>query len=344
MAVAQSLQRRESTDVLLFGPVSGRAADLANDHGFRFQPVRASAIARVGAVGVAAAGFRTLAGIADARAIIQRERLQLVVAFGGYASGAVVLAARSRGCATVILEANAILGIANRLLARVADRACVSEWTSRAAFPRDRVVVTGWPMRDDMNQLATVTREWPAAKVVRVLVSSGSRGGEFMATHVPLVLEQLMRNGLSIEVRHQAADANCAAIARAYAERGIIADVSASIADMASAYQWATLAIARAGAGTISELALAALPALLVPLGDAAENHQHANARLYAETGAALCMTEDEWREDEAAEALRNFVRPDSAQRASKAARVMATPNAAEAVVDTCEQLMRGRW
>jgi UDP-N-acetylglucosamine--N-acetylmuramyl-(pentapeptide) pyrophosphoryl-undecaprenol N-acetylglucosamine transferase len=114
---------------------------------------------------------------------------------------------------------------------------------------------------------------------------------------------------------------------------------------MADAYMWADMVVARAGAGTLAELALAALPALLVPLADAAADHQVYNARVWQQRGAALMVRETEWTATGAADALSTVLGREGRWHAmADAMRSLARPGAAHAVVRDCEQLMAGRW
>ena len=115
--------------------------------------------------------------------------------------------------------------------------------------------------------------------------------------------------------------------------------------DMADAYDWADMIIARAGAGTLAELALAGVPALLVPLSDAAADHQAANAAAFAGRGAALWIRERDWSLDRLASDMTPILRDPAAWIAmSSAARALARPDAADAIVRDCEQLMQRRW
>jgi UDP-N-acetylglucosamine--N-acetylmuramyl-(pentapeptide) pyrophosphoryl-undecaprenol N-acetylglucosamine transferase len=148
-----------------------------------------------------------------------------------------------------------------------------------------------------------------------------------------------------VDVHHQSDDAPPAPIADAYARAGISAKVSPFIDDVPAAYAWADFAITRAGAGTLAELAVAGLPALLVPLADAARDHQRDNADAAAAAGAALWVSESGWDAADLSGRLVALLAEGGAwTRMAVAARRLAIPGAADAVVDDCEALMRGRW
>jgi UDP-N-acetylglucosamine--N-acetylmuramyl-(pentapeptide) pyrophosphoryl-undecaprenol N-acetylglucosamine transferase len=345
LAVAEAFRHRaDATGLAFFGP-PGIGAELAARHRFQYRVVssaplaRARVTARVGAMG------RTVAGIAQARRALKTLATNLVIGFGSYASGAVVLAARTLDVCTVIHEANVRPGIANRLLARVADRIHVNHAGAARWFPSHRVRVTGWPVRADVQALAGLPRHFSTdARPARILVCSGSRGGAFLAREVPGLLARVVAGGRTLDVHHQSGDSAPGAIGNAYAHARIVARVSPFIDDLAACYRWAELVIARAGAGTLAELAVAGLPSLLVPLADAANDHQRDNAERFGAEGAALWVSERDWDPAELAHRLMRVLSDPSAWNAMSArARRRAVPDAASAIVDDCEQLMRGR-
>jgi UDP-N-acetylglucosamine--N-acetylmuramyl-(pentapeptide) pyrophosphoryl-undecaprenol N-acetylglucosamine transferase len=343
--VADAFRARASEiEITFFGPRDGRASALAACHGCDYRAVSSSQIARVGPAGLVLALARTLRGIVDVRRVLAETGITLVVGFGGFASGAVVIAARSRGLTGIVHEANVVPGRANRWLGRVASRVFTSEWTRDSSLPAERMVVTGWPVRADIAALAAEPRSAPADRPIRLLVCSGSRGGAFFAGAGPAIAARLAASGVAVEARHQSGDADPKTIEDAYARLGVAAGVTSFDDDMAGAYRWADIVMARAGAGTIAEIALAGVPALLVPLPDAAEDHQSANARAYAGTGAAVAMDERACAPDAAAARIRAMLAPRAWMDASAAARRFATPRAAEAVVRACEQVMADRW
>ena len=345
LAVAEAFRRRASdAEIVFFGP-RGLGADLAARSGFPYRAVAGSPLARAGLPARAAAAGRTLIGIAQARRALRALGTNLVMGFGGYASGAVILAARTLGIRAAIHEANVHPGLANRLLARVANRVYLNHAAAGTGFPADRLRVTGWPVRDAIRALVDVPRGSPGhARPARILVCSGSRGGAFLAREVPGLLARVVAGGRALEVHHQSADAAPATVGDAYARAGIAARVSRFIDDLPACYRWADLVIGRAGAGTVAELAVAGLPSLLVPLAAAANDHQRGNASLFGAEGAARWTAERDWDPGTlAAWLLHALGDPATWSRLSASARRRAVPDAADAVVDDCERLMRGR-
>jgi UDP-N-acetylglucosamine--N-acetylmuramyl-(pentapeptide) pyrophosphoryl-undecaprenol N-acetylglucosamine transferase len=162
---------------------------------------------------------------------------------------------------------------------------------------------------------------------------------------VPSLLAGLERRGVAVEALHQTGARQVETLSQTYARLALRATVVPRLDSMAEAYNWASFVIARAGAGTLAELALSALPALLVPLADAAADHQAANARAFAEAGAAIWVREQRWHSEDLVERVGSVLgNPTTWQAMSDRARTLARPDAARLIVDDTELLMRGRW
>lgn len=349
LAVAEAYGRAEPmTEVLFFGPAKGVAAGLAARYGCSYQPVSASQLVRVGAGGRLRAVPRALFGVLQARRALRRQGTKLVIGFGGYASGPVVLAARTLGLATAIHEANVWPGLANRWLGRVTDRVYLNFAAAGSHFPSSRQRVVGWPVRNGLSQLVLAPRLAPSIdRPARILVLGGTRlrDTQFLTSHAPALLAHVARLGVALEARHQTDVVDAQLVLNEYERACVRAAVTSLIDPIAEAYEWADFVIARAGAGTIAELAIAGLPALLVPLGDAAEDHQALNAQTFAEAGGGFWAREEAWNPDALAARIGALLRdPRAWEAASAATRRLAKPDAAERVVTDCEALMRGRW
>jgi UDP-N-acetylglucosamine--N-acetylmuramyl-(pentapeptide) pyrophosphoryl-undecaprenol N-acetylglucosamine transferase len=328
------------------GSLDGPAARILARHGCTLEAVAGSPLANVGVAGRLAAVPRVVAGMRQGRRILVAHGTRLVIGLGGYASGGVLLAARLAGVRTAIHEANVVPGIANRLLAPVVHRVWLGFAAAAGALPAGRALVTGNPVRADIAALAAEPRRAPEReRAARVLVISSTRGEAFFAEQAPALLAAVERRGVAVEVLHQAGERPAAEVAHAYRRAGVKATVVPYVDEIASAYRWADLALTRAGGGTVAELAAAGLPALLVPLADAAGDHQAANAALAAAAGAGLTVREADWRGDALAGAVAALLAdPRAWQAASAAARGLAVPDAAARIVADSEALMAGRW
>jgi UDP-N-acetylglucosamine--N-acetylmuramyl-(pentapeptide) pyrophosphoryl-undecaprenol N-acetylglucosamine transferase len=292
-----------------------------------------------------AASGRVLAGFGQARRLLRERGVRLVLGLGGYASGAVLLAARSLGVRIAIHEANVVPGLANRLLAPFAHRVYLAAAAAAPAFAPSRTVVTGQPVRADIAALMQLPRPSPErSRAIRVLVLSSTRGERFLAQRVPVLLSHLEQHGLAVEALHQTGQLRHDEVAHAYRSTGVKAAVVPYLDEIASAYLWADLVIARSGAGTLAEIAAAGVPAVLVPLSDASHDHQAVNAAAFAATGAAIAVTERDWQTPALADRLAALLDAPAWSAASAAARRLARPDAAARVVADCEALMTGRW
>lgn len=332
--------------VVFVGAPSGPALRLLAARGITLETVSASPIAGAGLASRLTAVANVVPTIVQARRVLRKHETRLAIGVGGYASGGVLLAARSLGARTVIHEANVVPGLANYLLARVAHRVHQGLASRSADVAGRGRVVTGHPVRAEIAALAEAMPTAPSQPgTVRVFVTGGSRGGRFLAEHVPDLVARIGQLGVAIEVLHHAGDIDADVVRDVYRAHGVKVTVAADFADMAQVYRWAHFVIARAGAGTLAELATAALPALLVPLADAAGDHQSHNARLFGEDGAAMWAREAAWQADELAARVAALLGDAGAWRAaSRAARALATPDAAARIVADCERLMSGRW
>lgn len=264
-----------------------------------------------------------------------------MLGFGGYASLPTVLAARSLGLPTVVHEANAVAGRANLVAARFADAVLLAFETARSAFAPTSVV-TGVPVRDDIVRLGATARAMHDG-ARRVLVMGGSDGSTFLDRQVPALLARVVARGCPVIARHLVGGGDVGATRAGYATAGVPADVAPYAHDIAAAYAWADFAVTSAGAVTLAELAVVGLPALVVPLADAAFDHQTANARAFAALTGVPWVSEDTFRAEPLADLVARLLTSDEAWSAASAGiRRAARADAADAVVRACRTLSRG--
>jgi UDP-N-acetylglucosamine--N-acetylmuramyl-(pentapeptide) pyrophosphoryl-undecaprenol N-acetylglucosamine transferase len=324
---------------------TGTASLLVAGSGEMLHLLPATPLMRVGLLGRAAGVARVFPTVVRARRLLQKHGVRLVIGTGGHVSGGVLLAARSLGLGTAILEPNAVPGLANRLLSPVAERVYVMFEETAARFVAGRTLVTGLPQLPSRGPLLRDRSAPTRDRAVRVFVTGGSRGDAFFAEHLPPLVALLQEQGIPVSVRHQVASSDFAALERAYEQRNVNACVVPFLDDVAQAYNWADLVIARSGAGTLADLALAGVPSLLVPLADAAADHQTTNAAAFAARGAAIWVPERGWSVGDVAARIIALVGTASNWACmSSAARAFARPYAAAMIVRDCEQLMRSRW
>src|SRR5262245_10460196 len=283
LAVADAYRRLVPGVALVFvGPGDGFEARLVPARGHRLALVRAAPLVQAGPLAGIGALLVTARGTLQARHVLRRERVDLVLGLGNYACAPAIVAARTLGLPAVLHEANVVPGLANRMLGRVVDHVLLGFATTAAAFAAP-TTVTGTPITTEMN---AAPRTAPAAPF-RIVVVGGSGGSRFLDEHVPDLVARLARGGHAVDVWHRAAPGTTVAVTDAYARAGVSATVMGFVDDMAATYAAADLAIVSAGAVTLAELAAAGVPALVVPLASAALVYQVANARAFgAATGA----------------------------------------------------------
>lgn len=292
------------------------------------------------------AGKATLAlagGVLQARRVLARTHAAAVVGFGGYPCVAPVLATRlMRRRPTVILhEQNAVLGRANRFLSGHADRLALS-FAATSRVPKVGTLVTGNPVRPAIAALATLPYVPPTDRV-RLLVLGGSLGARVFSDVVPTALASLPDALLSrVTIVQQCRPEDLGRVRAAYDLAGIAAELAPFFQDVAERLALAHLVIARAGASTVAELAIAGRPAILVPLPGAIDDHQSANARALAEARGASVIAQRDLRPEVLRDCLASLLAsPDMLAHAARAARGIACPDAAARLADLVEDLMR---
>jgi len=348
LAIAEAYQQLyRDVDLLFIGAPEGFASQLVQNYGYRLVLVQGGPLFGVGVTGKLRTLWRLGRGFIQARQVLRATATRLVIGVGGYASAAALLAAKSLRLGTAIHEANAVAGLTNTLLSRLVDRVYLGFAAAGSAFPKGRQCVTGNPIR---SAIAAMGREGRAAphgegQPFHILVTGGSLGALFLNRHAPGLLTQVAEHGLAIEVRHQVGGFDADPVHAAYAHARIPAVVVPYIDDMADAYRWADFAIARAGAGTIAELAAAGIPSLLVPLPHAPGNHQVANALAFTGAGGGWYVQEKDWQSAVLTERLVSLFSDVTVWLAvSRKAQRFAAPDAASAIATDCEVMMAGRW
>jgi UDP-N-acetylglucosamine--N-acetylmuramyl-(pentapeptide) pyrophosphoryl-undecaprenol N-acetylglucosamine transferase len=259
-------------------------------NGFPIEWVKVAAIRGKGLATWLLAPLRILESVGQALGVLRRVRPRSVLGFGGYVSGPGGIAARLLRIPLLIHEQNAIAGMTNRWLARLASQVLEAFPGSFKSTMRARAI--GNPVRADIAALpAPDARFAGRTGRSRLLVFGGSQGAQRLNSVVPQALA-LVGQDVRPEIRHQTGERGLEAARAAYAEARVEADVLPFIDDMAAAYAWADLAVCRAGAMTIAELQAAGVGAIFVPLPVATDDHQTKNAEVMVKSGAARLIQE----------------------------------------------------
>ncbi len=322
----------------------GERVVLVTDH--RFGHYKSGALANIeirtihaGTVGGAwhkkilgAAGI--LLGIAQARGVLRQLKPKAVVGFGGYPSFPTAFSAAGQGIPTIIHEQNSVLGRANRLLAGRVGTIATSFPDTQMLAEKDagKVVVTGNPVRASIRALRNV----PYSGLMQdgkmhILVTGGSQGAAIFSQILPEAIA-LLPASLRARIRldQQCREQELPAAKARYEEIGVNADLATFFVDVPARLAASHLVIARAGASTVSELAVAGRPAILVPLPTAMDNHQYYNANAFEDVGGGWVMAQDGFTPAALAARLEAFLTaPDALAKAAENAKKLGAPDAA---------------
>ncbi|WP_426958792.1 undecaprenyldiphospho-muramoylpentapeptide beta-N-acetylglucosaminyltransferase [Muricoccus radiodurans] len=299
--------------------------------------LKGAGLAGHGVTGAARNALAIAAGTLEARRLLRDLNPAAVVGFGGYPSVPPILAARllpaSRRPAIVLHEQNAVLGRANRMMARTADLLALCFPDTRRVPAGTRTDVIGNPIRPAIAALHGQGYV-PPSGTLRLLVLGGSLGARIFSDIVPAALAALSpERRARIEVVQQCRQEDLARTRAAYEAAGIRAELSAFFKDMHARYAAAHLVVARAGASTVAELSCAGRPSILVPLPHAIDDHQSFNARSLADHGAAELIPQPAFTPAALAQAIEKRIdSPENLDEAARAAASLARPHAAEAL------------
>lgn len=346
LALAQELKRR--------GIVVDLITDMRGDrYGSNFPArnifqVPSATINGRSPVAAANTGLTLAKGVAKARQIIGDINPKVVIGFGGYPSLPPMLAARLRHVPTAIHEQNAVLGRANRFLARRVSAIATSFQGVKGidVGSATKVRFTGNPVRDIVLEWSKENYVPPnASGPFQILIFGGSQGARFFSDTLPAVLATYPPEArAALRIVQQAREEDVARVEAAYAAAGIHAYVQAFFSNLPEAMAQAHLVIGRAGASTIAELTVMGRPSILVPLPNAIDNDQLNNARRLADAGGAVCIEQKDVTLERLATEIANLLEaPEKLVKMAEAARSAGRPNAVVLLANLVEELM-GRW
>ncbi|MCD5985305.1 MULTISPECIES: undecaprenyldiphospho-muramoylpentapeptide beta-N-acetylglucosaminyltransferase [Pseudomonas] len=337
LACAREFQSR-GYKVHWLGTPRGIENELVPQAGLALHLINVTGLRGKGRLSLLKAPLMLLKALMQARKVVRELKPVCVVGFGGYVTGPGGLAAKLAGVPLIIHEQNAVAGTANRSLASFASRVCEAFPNTFAASKKRRT--TGNPVRVEL--FLETPRQALAGRKARLLVLGGSLGAEPLNKLLPEALAQLPED-IRPEVFHQAGKNHDEITAERYRNVGVEAQVAPFIQNMAQAYSWADLVVCRAGALTISELAAAGLPSLLIPLPHAIDDHQSRNADYLAREGAAFVMPQATTGVAEMAARLKEvLMQPEQLNSMARTARRLAKPDATNTVVDVCVEVVNG--
>jgi len=337
LAVAEYF-RQQGWRVVWLGTHAGMEAKLVVRQGYEMAWVSFSGVRGKSALGFLLLPMRLLVAFWQSARAIFKYRPDVVLGMGGYVAFPGGMMASLLNRPLVIHEQNSIAGLANRILAKLADRVLVAFPEAFGLATAGIQIVTGNPVRSEILTIEPPeTRYSKRTGPLHVLVVGGSLGAQVLNETVPQALALLPRDARPL-VTHQSGAQHYAALKEGYARAGVEARVEAFIADMAHCYAESDLLICRAGALTVAEIAVAGIASILVPYPLAADDHQTHNARHLSDQGAAWILQQSDLSARSLADLLRGVNRENLLQVARRA-RQLGKPDATQLVARSCMEL-----
>ncbi len=332
LAVAEAL-RAAGWRVHWLGAPGSMEAQLVPPRGFAFEPVQFGGVRGKGLQTLALLPLKLLRAFWQSLRVVRRVQPDVVVGLGGYITFPGGMMASLLGKPVVLHEQNSVAGLANKVLAQIADRVF-------SAFPNvlKQAEWVGNPLREAfLSQPAPEQRFAGRSGPLQLLVVGGSLGAKVLNDTVPQALA-LIPADLRPQVIHQSGAKQIDALRASYAAAGVEASLTPFIDDTASAFANADLVICRAGASTVTEIAAVGAAALFVPFPFAVDDHQTTNARFLVEQGGGWLLPQAELSAQALAQRLQQITRQELLACACKAHQQRKT-NATREVVVACEEL-----
>jgi UDP-N-acetylglucosamine--N-acetylmuramyl-(pentapeptide) pyrophosphoryl-undecaprenol N-acetylglucosamine transferase len=334
LAVAEALRAR-GWRVHWLGAPNSMEAQLVPPRGFPLETIDFGGVRGKGVKTLVLLPLKLLRAFWQSIQVVRRVRPQVVVGLGGYITFPAGMMSVLLGKPLVLHEQNSVAGMANKVLAGVADRVY-------SAFPEvlKKGEWVGNPLREPfLRQPPPEERFAGRTGPLKILVVGGSLGARGLNQVVPQALARIPAANRP-RVLHQGGAKQIDELRAFYAEAGVEAELTPFIEDTASAYAEADLVICRAGASTVTELAAVGAPALFVPFPHAVDDHQTTNAKFLVDAGGGWLVQQRELTPDKLATMLITLTRGELLQRAVAAKRMQQT-QATERMVAACEALAR---
>ena len=340
-AIAVGMEfRKRGFHVFWMGSHGGMEAKIVKAAGFVFDSIRIRGLWNKGLLRWLIAPVWLTISILQSISVILRRRPDVLLGMGGYVCGPGGVAGWLLRRPLVIHESNAVPGLTNRILAMISTRVL----TGFNNVPlHGKPICTGTPVRRSIIRAGQqkVNSTKLDGQKLNLLIIGGSQGANALNEALPEILASMPQNQRPV-VRHQTGSGNSEEVANAYSRRDVSAEVFEFIEQMAEAYAWADIVIARSGAMTLAEVSVMGLAAILVPYPHAARNHQQANAEiLSAENRAIVCLQDDGLVEKIERELKQLIQDRDALVNLSERIRKAAKIDATDAVVDHCMEVMQ---
>ncbi|MEM6512432.1 MAG: undecaprenyldiphospho-muramoylpentapeptide beta-N-acetylglucosaminyltransferase [Pseudomonadota bacterium] len=331
LAVAESL-RAKSQDVVWLGTHRGIEARVVPAAGIDVEWIAIKGLRRNGVLALLAAPLQVGWALLQSLAVMRRRRPSAVLGMGGFVSGPGGVAAWLTRRPLLVHEQNAVPGLTNRLLARLA-RVVLQAFPGSFSAHAETV---GNPVRVSIAAVAPPSERFADRQgPIRLLVLGGSQGALSLNRTVPEALAELPPEQRPM-VRHQCGERTADIARAAYTRNAVDAEIVTFIEDMADAYAWADFVICRSGALTVAELCAAGCAAVLVPYPAAVDDHQTANAKPMQEAGAGVIVQESELTAERLAGLITDFSERDALRMRAEKARALAAPDSLQRITEHC--------
>lgn len=342
LAVAEKF-RSEGWQVHWIGTADRMEADIVPKHDIPLHFIEVKGLRGNGLKRLIKAPFMLLKALFQARTIFKRVKPDLVIGFGGYASGPGGLAAKTLGIKLVVHEQNAVLGLTNRYLSKLAAKTLLAFPLAKTTADSDSWPVVGNPVRQDIAALSKLKKkQLSAGQPIHILVVGGSLGARALNLALPKMFTELAKSH-KVKVTHQVGKGNFTAINSDYLAlaQGIDLEFSVKefIDDMTAAFSNADLVICRSGALTVSELAASGNAGVFVPLPHAVDDHQTANANWLVEQQAGILVPQNKLEEQLPVVLAELLAQPEKINQMQKQAAEKANLTTADTIYQLCQTL-----
>lgn len=295
LAVAHQLQQ-DQWDIDWLGTADKMEAHIIPHRNIPFHTIKVKGVRGNGLFRKLALPFMLCRAVFEAFFIIKRLQPDVILGMGGYASGPGGIAAKLTKTPLIVHEQNAVAGMTNRYLAKIAQCVCSGFPNTEFGVNADKVVYVGNPVRSEIAAIPDMV-EKPKGELLQIFVLGGSLGARVFNQNLPQILHELSQSFPNIHITHQVGKGNLQAVEKTYAQYDFPANVELNISefidDIASKYAQADIIICRAGASSVAEIAAAGRVACFVPLPTAVDDHQTANAAFLTRVDAGLLCPQD---------------------------------------------------
>jgi UDP-N-acetylglucosamine--N-acetylmuramyl-(pentapeptide) pyrophosphoryl-undecaprenol N-acetylglucosamine transferase len=334
IAVAREIQRRyPGSEILFVGAEQGIEARIVPNEGFQLRTLPIGGLKGKGLQLALRNGLGMISGLIKAKSILKSFKPDFVIGVGGYASFPMLGAAILSGFPRVIMEQNAIPGLANRTLGKWVDFAAVTDSRTTSYFGK-RAVVTGNPIRPQFKSIPAKVHIAPYT----VLVFGGSQGARSINTAIVGALDELGDLKSDLRFVHQTGEGQIQEVQSAYTAKGFNANVRAFFDNFHEQYAAADLIVSRSGATTVAEIKAAGRAAILIPFPFATDDHQTKNAQAMVDEKAAVMISNAELSGTRLGNEIRQLLtNPEKLQEIETNARRIAILDAEQRIVNLAE-------